>query len=242
MPPGYIQLDYDPTNMVELCNKSSSLGGLFVDNISACADCVSNKGGLNSFFDQSDAQDALDIVNLCQSNFPTNHDEMVSAMSVISERAGLVGSIATAPISSTSTTAPATGVPATTTEAVPSASETTTDESTHSENKGWIAGAVIGPIAGVALVIMVFILLRRRKRRQSTELPADSKDGVGHLYEKAELPAEGNEQHELSAQTAIETKAKTAPQELASNAVSELPANESVDGRSIPDHATQKSV
>ncbi|KAK2765145.1 hypothetical protein FQN54_008844 [Arachnomyces sp. PD_36] len=258
---GFIFLDYDPTKMLELCDKSTSLGGLFVDNISACADCISKNNALSSYYDQKDAQDTLDIVNLCQSNFPTSHDEMVSAMSVISEQASLVGEIATVPASLSATGTVPTDVPATQTSltegvAGGTAQPFTTGRSGETRvqigtiatlgpgfqpvdetlivnsregSKAWIAGAVVGPIAGVALIVAAIFYVRGRRRleRAKAELPLDVKEDVpSATYEKPELPTQGSERHELEGQNAVEIPANTPPQELGSNAVAELPADE----------------
>ncbi|KAH9862677.1 hypothetical protein J1614_010770 [Plenodomus biglobosus] len=52
-------------------------------------------------------------------------------------------------------------------------STATSSSSSKSESKAWIAGAVIGPILGLALVgLAVFFLLRRRKNKKAAAPPA----------------------------------------------------------------------
>lgn len=229
--PGYIQLDYDPTKMPEFCNKSSSLGSLALSNFQACANCVQKNGELSSYFDRGDAQDALDIVNLCQSNFATNHSEMVSAMSVISKIGGVVGTIATASFTQTSTSIPTTSASTTNTgPTLPAPASPTPNPpgsgSSDPDSQAWIAGPVVGSVAGVAIIVIAVLFIRKRhKRRQAAEATADDYKGGTALYDKPELPAEGIIRHELDAQPVVETTGKSPPQELHSGEISELPAN-----------------
>ncbi|KAL2850291.1 hypothetical protein BJY01DRAFT_209983 [Aspergillus pseudoustus] len=239
----YIQLDYDPTRMDELCDKERSLGSLFLDNIKSCAECVEEEGELSEYFDRANAQDALDIVNLCQSLFGTDHEEMVSAMSVISSVGGVVGTIASPSVTVNSTTNVPTSTTSSTTTTTTDPSSPTpnpaTDESAPSEeSSAWIAGPVVGSVAGVAVIIAAALLLlrRRRKRRQATADPDNgedkdhSKGGADdhHLYGKPELPGEGHTRHELDGHSAaVETIARPPPQELDAGEVvgAELPTN-----------------
>lgn len=208
-----------------------------------CADCVRKNDGLSSYFDESDAQDVLDMVNLCQSLFPESHEEMVSAMSVIKNQGDVVGTLVSAPRASRAFGTPAidalaTGIDVTTTTTEPTASSqseptNSTDEDSKpssEENKSWIAGAVIGPVVGAALLrgIYVFILKRRKQRRNDAEPAIDEKkeEGGWATYEKTELPTKEHELHELNAENAKEAPTVQAPQELNSTVVAELPGDE----------------
>ncbi|KAJ5182826.1 hypothetical protein N7492_000442 [Penicillium capsulatum] len=219
----FIDMDFDGERIKELCNETTSLGSLFNGNMENCADCVRTNKALNStYYTQKDAQDTLRIVNLCQANFPTNHTNIVSAMSVIKQYGSVYGDIATAQ-ATTSATSPATGVSATATPTPTVASPPARDDST-SGNKAWIAGAVIGPVAAVAIVLAgVFFLMRRRKENHM----ADSSTNGGHVYEKSELPAESRQRVELPSEHAVEAAVRVAPQELDAAVLAELPGHDS---------------
>lgn len=209
--------------MSDVCDTSSSLGDLFTTNIGECADCVRNSTGLNAtYYDNKDAQQTLKVVNLCQSDYPTNHSEMVSAMSVILKYGKMSATIAPHKATSSPTRTP-TSVPVTST---PTASHppAASNQNPRSKSKSWIAGAVIGPIAaaGIALGVLLFVLKRQRKG-QGDKL--DSKN-ASFVYEKTELPAQGNQRVELPTEHAVEAAANPAPQELESNFVAELPAHD----------------
>ncbi|KAJ5501415.1 hypothetical protein N7453_006232 [Penicillium expansum] len=109
--------------------------------------------------------------------------------------------------SSTTTTAP------TTADSQASQSPTPTAVPTKSASKAWIAGAVIGPIAGVAIAVLIAWLVYRRKQKQPSssqgepfvthsplQPPQESRGYPIEPYNDAhELPLEPSEQvHELS--------------------------------------------
>lgn len=224
-------MDFDPTRMDELCNEERSLGSLFNNNMEKCADCVRGNGLNSKWYDGKNAQDTLRIVNLCQANFPTNHSNVVSAMSVIKKYGSVYGSIVPArTFTSATATTPRTSVAAKATTTSPSAPviATTTSPSapvtqdSESGSKAWIAGAVIGPIAAAAIVLAgVLIVLKRRKRRQTH---IESSEIGGHVYEKSELPAEGRQRVELPMEhVVVEAPVKLPPQELESTVRAELP-------------------
>lgn len=217
-------MDFDPTSMSDVCDTSSSLGDLFTKNIGECANCVRNQTGLNTtYYDGKDAQQTLKVVNLCQSDYPTNHSEMVSAMSVISKYGKMSGTIAPHKATSSPTRTP-TSVPTT---ATPTGSHPPAgNQNPRVKSKSWIAGAVIGPIAaaGVALGVLLFVL-RRQRKGQGNKI---SSKNASFVYEKTELPAQGNQRVELPTEHAVEAAANPAPQELESNFVAELPAREAV--------------
>lgn len=236
--------DYDPGRTEELCNKEHQLGRLFLNNLKACAECIKEKGHLDDYFDKVDAQNARDYVNLCQSLDTSDHKEMVSAMSVIMETGGVLGDISkqvmsTSITSPTSTNAPTTNF-ATTTQTSKSETTSQTSSSTptgttesqpasEASSKAWIAGPVVGSVAGVSGIIgAAFLLIRRRNRRQkAAQLTAEQDGGPSKPYEKPELPAEERIRHELDgqSQSPVEAMAKVPPQELNSVEVAELPAH-----------------
>lgn len=218
----------DPAETEELCDKEHNLGWQFVDNLKHCADCIKKRGGLSErFFDQGDAQDALDLVNLCQSLYTSDHKEMISAMSVIMETGSVVGYISTqiTPTSTTSanlTTTTQTSTSETTTEANSPSPTVSPKNQPVSESRAWVAGPVVGSVAGVSGIIGAAFLLIRRRRRQSDKSIAGKDGGPNQLHDKPELPAE--EIHHR--QSPVETTAKALPpQELHSAEIAELPAD-----------------
>ncbi|KAK7190521.1 hypothetical protein DPSP01_005256 [Paraphaeosphaeria sporulosa] len=69
-------------------------------------------------------------------------------------------------------------VPASITES-PSASGASGSKSS-SDSKAWIAGAVVGPIVGIALIaIVVFLLMRRRKKNKQANVPQAGGAAIG---------------------------------------------------------------
>lgn len=229
-------MDFDPTRMDDLCDEASSLGDLFNQNMENCADCVRDNNGLNStHYDQGDAQDTLRVVNLCQANFPTNHSNIVSAMSVISKYGKVVGAIAPAQ-TTTSATTPLANVPATATATATSSSTPINtppvNAGLQSGSKAWIAGAVIGPIAAVAIfAIGILIILKRRKaknsRLKSSTSNIESTERGGYVFEKSELPAQGHERVELPTEHVVEADVRLPPQELESTVLAELQGDSS---------------
>lgn len=227
-PPGYIELDYDPGQTEDLCDKERSLGSLFLENIKTCADCVRDEGGLNDFFDTVDAQDALKIVNLCQSLYTSDHSEMVSAMSVILETGSVLGNISPtkSPTSTSVPTATQTRESEATTDASSSEPTASTEDSASSGSRAWVAGPVVGSVAGVSGIIgAAFLIIRRRNRRKTAQDTTEQGSGPDELHDKPELPAEERIRHELDGQYPAETEARTAPQELNAGEVAELPAD-----------------
>ncbi|KAL3471029.1 hypothetical protein BJX99DRAFT_238210 [Aspergillus californicus] len=223
----YAHQDYDPERVSELCDKERSLGGLFLSNMKQCADCLDEEDELSSYFDTGDAQDLLDMVNLCQANAPTNHSEMVSAMSVISDVAELVGTIGTPAYTASSTSVTTTSAAETTTTDPVSTPTAMADEDSGSESRAWVAGPVVGAVVGVAgIILAAFLLWRRYNQRQSIQDPADEDKGADPLHTKPELAGESIMRHELEAQRPVETVAKAPPQELSSGEVFELPDNQ----------------
>ncbi|KAJ5446658.1 hypothetical protein N7445_001479 [Penicillium cf. griseofulvum] len=219
----YLWMDYQPLEMRELCNQSTSLGSLFFINVEDCANCVRTNNGLSSYFDKEDAEEAITVMDFCQSAIPMSRKEMVSAISIISKYGHLAGTTAT-PIS---TVAPVTSKSPTTTHSPTTQSTspvvTPVDENPHSEDRAWIAGPVVGSVAGVALVVVAAIfVMKRHKQHQSTKAVVDVNNESGR-YEKAELPAEGNTRHELASQNTVELDSEIGAQELASREVWELP-------------------
>lgn len=220
-------MDYDPGRTEELCDKERGLGSLFLENIKTCADCVRDEGGLNDYFDTVDAQGALKIVNLCQSLYTSDHSEMVSAMSVILETGSVMGSISPtkSPTSTSAPTATQSSVAETTTDASPE-QDASSDDSSSSESRAWIAGPVVGSVAGVSAIIgAAFLIIKRRSRRKNGEDTAEQGSGPDQLHEKPELPAEEHVRHELDGHHAVETEARVPPQELYSGEAAELPAD-----------------
>ncbi|OJJ01902.1 hypothetical protein ASPVEDRAFT_83424 [Aspergillus versicolor CBS 583.65] len=223
----YLEMDYDPGRTEELCDKERGLGSLFLENIKTCADCVRDEGGLSDYFDTVDAQDALKIVNLCQSLYTSDHSEMVSAMSVILETGSVMGSISPtkSPTSTSAPTATQSSGAETTTDAS-SEQDASSDDSSTSESRAWIAGPVVGSIAGVSGIIgAAFLIIRRRNRRKNAEDTAEQGSGPEQLHEKPELPTEEHVRHELDGHHAVETEARAPPQELYSGETVELPAD-----------------
>ncbi|KAJ5963382.1 uncharacterized protein N7479_003258 [Penicillium vulpinum] len=228
---GFVITDYKAGEfqMQALCDKSTSGGGLFFDNIEECANCVRTNNGLSSYFDLEDAEEIITVLQICPTAFPDSRDEMVSAILVISEYGHLAKTTTTEANTTTlsSTAVPATSVSATTTQP-PSRTETPpVDESSHSEDKAWIAGPVVGSIVGVALVIVAAIfVLKRHKRNQGAGAAVDLNNQRGDAYEKAELPGEGKARHGLAIHNAMELDSNISAQELASREICELPGDE----------------
>lgn len=69
-------------------------------------------------------------------------------------------------------------------------SEPVSTPDTHTSSSGWVAGAVIGPVAFVALTVIALFLLRRRRKRRPDGERGLSPSGQGRLYAKPELPAD----------------------------------------------------
>ncbi|KAJ5373534.1 hypothetical protein N7517_005540 [Penicillium concentricum] len=96
-----------------------------------------------------------------------------------------------------STAVRVTSVSATTTHSatthLASPAVTPVDKNPQSEDRAWIAGPVVGSVAGVTLVIFAIFVLKRRKRGQSAKVAVDVNNEGG--YDKVELPAEGNARH-----------------------------------------------
>ncbi|KAI0140407.1 hypothetical protein BJ166DRAFT_117832 [Pestalotiopsis sp. NC0098] len=70
----------------------------------------------------------------------------------------------------------------TSTSTAPTTSSTssTSSGSGSSSSKAWIAGAVVGPVAALAMIALGFYLLRRRRRTAAAPTP-DSNEGMRHL-------------------------------------------------------------
>lgn len=93
----------------------------------------------------------------------------------------------------------ATGSPTTTTSSGDVASFTSSSTSTSTpaasdsgESQAWIAGAVVGPIAGLALCAAAFWLRRRRRNHHDR-----------HLVTEHEAHSEGNDAQQVSPQTGL---------------------------------------
>ncbi len=210
-----------------MCDKERGLGELFLGNMKDCADCIREKGRINDYFDVGDAQEILKIVNLCQSLYTTDHSEMVSAMSVILETGSVYGFISPtkSPTSTSVPTMTGSSDAGTTTDAGSSDSAASTEDSSTSESSAWIAGPVVGSVAGVFLIIGApFLIIRRLNRREEAQDAAEQGSGPDKLHEKPELSAEERIRHELDGQNALETEARVPPQELYSGEAVELPA------------------
>lgn len=139
----------------------------------------------------------------CRLNWP---DTVYRKLEVITSDLPSIASSQATPSLSFSTIVSPTS--ATATETLPSPSSSPPGSLSQSVNRAWVAGAAVGPIAGVAIVAGLLFLWRRRGKHwfeidsnqvhelESPEQPAQEKfyrsrnpASAAHLGTRAELPA-----------------------------------------------------
>jgi hypothetical protein len=98
--------------------------------------------------------------------------------------AGLAGSLAT-PTGTNGTGASATASPGATISGLSSSTAGITDAGSDEMSGGAIAGAVIGSVAGLSLVVIGAFLLYRRRRKPKLAISEEDTDGIPELHAKS---------------------------------------------------------
>lgn len=94
-------------------------------------------------------------------------------------------------IGTASATTATTAVASTTVTSAPAATHTATPDPTSDSSTVWIAGAVIGPIVGLALVFLAYWLWRRQqKRSRMSHLSEPSQSSFAELHGHQSTPFE----------------------------------------------------
>ncbi|CAI6014732.1 unnamed protein product [Clonostachys chloroleuca] len=128
------------------------------------------------------------------------------------------------------------GKTSTITHLVNSASSTSTPAATSSaaasgsESNAWIAGPVVGGVAGLGIAIFAALWFWRRRSRRTTPVPED-----GEHYEKAQLHSDCIPKPVLeAADGAIHEMQGSSPQKAAEKAANEPPCYELPTGDTRP--------